>query len=103
MNQNDTLDTVARLLLTEAAKGEGTLLLIYDTDYKVIRIDLSLSPSAAIIEVFDAAALQKGLQPSHWLALSKKLWANVITKGKTIKLKTRRQLAGPPQPEHEGA
>lgn len=101
MNQPEVLDHVAKLLLDESSKGSGTLILLYDTDYRIVRFDAPLGENTAILGVFDTEKLKKGLPPSEWLGLSKKLWAVVSSKGKTIKLPHRPNPTGPAPKKHD--
>lgn len=97
----EILDQIKSLLDKEAEKGPGTLFLIFDTEYRIIRINLTLSASSSIIAAYDASTVAKGLSPSDWIALSKKIWRFSTSKGRTVKLPTRTQPPGPIQPKKD--
>ena len=86
MTQEQLLDQVCELVTTEAKKGPGTLLLVHDTDWHVIRLPVPLDAAAKLIDIFDAAKITGGLPPSFWLSLARKLWA--IESSKTDKKPT---------------
>jgi hypothetical protein len=98
MTQDQLLDQVCELITAEAKKGPGTLLLLYDTDFKVMRIPKFDVPGTKLIETFDCERIQQGLPPSNWLGLSRQLWtiySSKTDKTHTIKLPTLRG------PKHE--
>jgi hypothetical protein len=85
MNQEQLLDHVADLLKTEASNKPGVLLLVFDSDWKVLYVEAHLSPEAKVIDAFDTTRINSGLPPSAWLELSKKVWACKSSSPSSIK------------------
>jgi hypothetical protein len=75
MNQEQLLDHVAELLKTEAEKGPGMLLLIHKDEFKVYHLTETIDPDAVVLGVFGVEVVKRGLAPSTWLGLAKKVWA----------------------------
>jgi hypothetical protein len=75
LNQEQLLDHVAELLHKAAEEHPNGLILLFDEDFKVYKIPMSIYPHEKILGVFDAAQVKTGLPPSVWLDLAKKVWA----------------------------
>lgn len=89
MTQEQLLDKVCELVTNEAKKGPGTILLLHDEDFTVMRIPKFTPATTKLIETFDCETITQGLPPSKWLSLSRQLWAafcSKTNKSGTIKL-----------------
>ena len=109
MTQEQLLDQICELVTTEAKKGPGTLLLVHDTDWHIIRLPVPLDAAAKLIDIFDAAKITGGLPglPSFWLSLARKLIESSKTdKTHTIKLpnlKGTKHGKSPGNPDDSGS
>jgi len=75
VNQEQLLDHVAELLKSEAEKGPGLILLIHDGEFRVYHLTEQISPEAVVLGLYGVDTIKRGLAPSAWLSLAKKVWA----------------------------